>query len=69
MISSQQMDIRRDHRDMGHLPIPYYSRRPTGTLIAIAISAMDELFFHSYILLNTLMGVDMIPTHVELLLK
>jgi hypothetical protein len=61
-IGSQQMDICPDPRDIGHLPITYYPRRPTGTLIAMAVSAMVELFFHSSFLLNTLMGVYMIPT-------
>jgi hypothetical protein len=59
------MDIRRDPRDMGHLPIPYYTHRPTGTLIAMAISAMVELFRRGSFYLYSPMGVELIPTLVE----
>ena len=58
------MDIPHHARVMGHLPIVFYPGRPTRTLIAMAISAMVELFFSSSILLNSLIGMDLIPTHV-----
>jgi len=63
------MDIPHHARVMGHLPIVFYPGRPTRTLIArtlivMAISAMVELFFSSSILLNSLIGMDLISTHV-----
>ena len=58
------MDIRHHPQDMGHLPILYYPHRPPGTSIAMAISAMVELFFRSSIVFNSLMGVGLIPMHV-----
>jgi len=58
------MDICRDPRDMGHLPIPYYPHHPTRTLIAMAISAMVKLFCWGSFYLYSPMGVELIPTLV-----
>ncbi len=58
------MDIPHDRRVMGHLPIPFYPRLPTGTSIAMAISAMVELFRRGSFFLNSPMGSQLIPTPV-----